>query len=60
VQIADVPGRHEPGTGELDVEAHLRTLERAGYTGWIGLEYAPSGTSADSFAWLPREHRASA
>jgi hydroxypyruvate isomerase len=60
VQVADAPGRHEPGTGGLDVEAHLRTLEAAGYAGWIGLEYKPSAASADSFGWLPRERRAAA
>jgi hydroxypyruvate isomerase len=57
VQIADAPGRHEPGTGELDIERHLRTLEAAGYAGWVGLEYKPSGASADSFGWLPRQRR---
>jgi hydroxypyruvate isomerase len=57
VQIADVPGRHEPGTGTLDVDRYLGRLAAAGYAGWVGLEYAPSGTSHDSFAWLPRERR---
>jgi len=57
VQIADAPGRHEPGTGELDLDGYLAKLERAGYDGWVGLEYVPSGASADSFGWLPRERR---
>ena len=57
VQIADAPGRHEPGTGTLDVDRYLGRLAAAGYAGWVGLEYAPSGTSHDSFAWLPRERR---
>jgi hydroxypyruvate isomerase len=57
VQIADAPGRHEPGTGELDVDGYLAKLEQAGYSGWVGLEYVPSGPSADSFGWLPRERR---
>ncbi|MGH3876451.1 MAG: hydroxypyruvate isomerase family protein [Actinophytocola sp.] len=56
VQIADAPGRHEPGTGELDLDAHLAALEHAGYGGWVGLEYTPSGPSADSFAWLSKEN----
>jgi hydroxypyruvate isomerase len=59
VQIADAPGRHEPGTGELDLDRHLVELERVGYRGWVGLEYLPSGASADSFDWLPRERRLS-
>nr|WP_308129866.1 TIM barrel protein [Kitasatospora aureofaciens] len=59
VQIADNPGRNEPGTGELDFEDLFARLTAAGYTGPIGLEYRPStGVSADSFGWLPREHRA--
>jgi hydroxypyruvate isomerase len=57
VQIADAPGRHEPGTGSLDLDRHLGALAAAGYDGWVGLEYTPSGASADSFAWLPRERR---
>jgi len=57
VQIADAPGRHEPGTGSLDLDRHLGQLAAAGYRGWVGLEYQPSGASADSFAWLPRERR---
>jgi hydroxypyruvate isomerase len=60
VQIADHPGRHEPGTGELDLARHLEELAAAGYDGWIGLEYTPSGASADSFGWLPRERRSAA
>jgi hydroxypyruvate isomerase len=58
VQIADVPGRHEPGTGSLDLDRLLGELAAAGYDGWVGLEYTPSGASADSFGWLPRERRA--
>ncbi|HEX2063895.1 MAG TPA: TIM barrel protein, partial [Acidimicrobiales bacterium] len=54
VQIADAPGRNEPGTGELDLDRYLGELAAAGYDGWIGLEYKPSGASADSFGWLHR------
>jgi hydroxypyruvate isomerase len=57
VQIADAPGRHEPGTGALDLDRHLCALAAAGYHGWVGLEYTPSGASADSFAWLPPQRR---
>ncbi|RHW26061.1 hydroxypyruvate isomerase [Nocardioides immobilis] len=57
VQIADAPGRNEPGTGELPLERQLADLEAGGYRGWVGLEYKPSGTTLDSFGWLPRERR---
>jgi hydroxypyruvate isomerase len=57
VQIADAPGRNEPGTGELDIDHHLDRIAATGYDGWVGLEYKPSGASADSFDWLPRERR---
>jgi hydroxypyruvate isomerase len=60
VQIADAPGRHEPGTGALDLDRYLGKLDAAGYRGWVGLEYQPSGASPDSFAWLPRERRGAA
>lgn len=59
VQVADAPGRHQPGTGALDVAGLLRTLVATGYAGWVGLEYAPLGPSADSFAWLPPALRGS-
>ncbi|MCQ8774202.1 TIM barrel protein [Streptomyces telluris] len=52
VQLADAPGRGEPGTGTLDVPVLLKRLEQAGYDGWVGLEYRPSGPSADAFGWL--------
>lgn len=58
VQIADAPGRNEPGTGNLPLDRQLAALEAAGYAGWVGLEYKPATTSADSFDWLPRERRA--
>jgi hydroxypyruvate isomerase len=57
VQVADAPGRHEPGTGTLNLDRYLGMLATAGYDGWVGLEYQPSGATADSFAWLPRERR---
>jgi hydroxypyruvate isomerase len=62
VQIADAPGRNEPGTGDLPLDRQLSDLQAAGYTGWVGLEYKPSdpADSAASFAWLPRERRAAA
>lgn len=57
VQIADAPGRNEPGTGTLPLEAQLTALAANGYAGWVGLEYKPSTTTADSFTWLPRARR---
>jgi len=53
VQVADAPGRHEPGTGTLGVTAWLDRLAASGYDGWVGLEYVPTGSSVDSFHWLP-------
>lgn len=58
VQIADVPGRHEPGTGQLPIEHYLTALETAGYSGYVGLEYVPSSTSERAFDWLARARRA--
>ena len=59
VQIADNPGRGAPGTGSLDFTALVDRLKKAGYDGWIGLEYKPGdGPSADSFGWLPASRRA--
>lgn len=59
VQVADVPGRHQPGTGTLDLAGCLDALRAADYRGWVGLEYVPLGPSEDSFAWLPRGRRGS-
>jgi hydroxypyruvate isomerase len=59
VQIADNPGRGAPGTGSLPLEDLLDQLRKAGYDGWVGLEYQPGDKpSAEAFAWLPREARA--
>ncbi len=60
VQIADCPGRGEPGTGTLDLERQLGALEARGYAGWVGLEYKPTTDTEHSLAWLPRERRAAA
>lgn len=58
VQIADAPGRGEPGSGRLDLDRYLAALEGRGYRGWVSLEYKPTGTTEESLAWLPRERRA--
>lgn len=52
VQLADVPGRHEPGTGEIHYENIFKALKEARYEGLVGLEYTPKGSSEESFAWL--------
>ncbi|WP_407289017.1 TIM barrel protein [Streptomyces sp. BP-8] len=59
VQIADNPGRGAPGTGELDFDGLIDRLRKAGYDGFIGLEYKPGeGPSAGAFEWLPAPLRA--
>ncbi|NEB78277.1 TIM barrel protein [Streptomyces sp. SID14478] len=59
VQIADNPGRGAPGTGSLPLEELLDQLKKAGYEGYVGLEYKPGDApSAESFGWLAHEHRA--
>jgi hydroxypyruvate isomerase len=55
VQIADAPGRHQPGTGEINYDFVLRHLDRSGYDGWVGLEYVPEGDTLSSLRWLDRE-----
>jgi hydroxypyruvate isomerase len=52
IQIADHPGRHEPGTGELDFPAMFASLEHAGYAGWLGCEYRPETTTAEGLRYL--------
>ena len=52
VQVADVPGRHEPGTGTIDWPAFLTWLSDSGYKGRIGLEYEPVGSTTESLAYL--------
>ena len=58
VQIADSPGRGEPGTGEIQYPFVLAELENLGYDGYVGLEYNPAtGTTGESFGWLPEQGR---
>jgi hydroxypyruvate isomerase len=52
VQIADHPGRHQPGTGEIDFAALFELLDDSGYPGTVGLEYIPSPNTAASLGWL--------
>lgn len=60
VQVADAPGRHEPGTGSLDIDGPLSALEYRGYSGWVGLEYKPAAGTDDGLTWLARERRGTA
>ena len=50
VHVADVPGRHEPGSGTVDWAAYMATLRELGYGGRIGLEYWPTGSTEESLA----------
>ncbi len=52
VQLADNPGRHQPGTGEINFPFLLRQIDELGYQGWIGCEYLPTSATMASFAWL--------
>jgi hydroxypyruvate isomerase len=51
IQIADVPGRHEPGSGELNFKFLLAHIDRLGYSGWIGCEYNPKGETVVGLTW---------
>jgi hydroxypyruvate isomerase len=52
IQIADNPGRHEPGTGEINFNHLLSAIEKMGYNGYIGCEYKPLRKTEDGLAWL--------
>jgi hydroxypyruvate isomerase len=52
VQVADNPGRHQPGTGEINFPFLFQELDRLGYKGYVGLEYVPSPDSRSSFGWI--------
>lgn len=51
IQVGDVPGRHEPGSGELNFPFILRQIEALGWQGWIGCEYAPSTCTNETLGW---------
>jgi hydroxypyruvate isomerase len=53
IQIGDVPGRHEPGSGEIDYPTIFALLDRLGYRGWVGAEYHPSRPTEETLGWLP-------
>ncbi|WP_338662766.1 2-oxo-tetronate isomerase [Pararoseomonas sp. SCSIO 73927] len=52
VQVADAPGRNEPGTGELNLPFLFDRIDAAGYRGWIGCEYRPARTTAEGLGWF--------
>ncbi len=57
VQLADNPGRNEPGTGEINYRFLFEHLDRIGYQGWIGCEYKPATTTAAGLGWM-KSHNA--
>jgi hydroxypyruvate isomerase len=51
IQLADVPDRHEPGSGEINFDFLLRHLDSLGYSGWVGCEYNPKGDTLEGLKW---------
>ena len=52
MQLADTPGRHEPGTGEIHYPFLLEHIDRLGYSGWIGCEYRPHAGTHEGLGWI--------
>jgi hydroxypyruvate isomerase len=52
LQLADNPGRHEPGSGEINYPFLFRTLDEAGYKGWMGCEYKPARGTVEGLGWM--------
>lgn len=52
IQLADNPGRHEPGTGEINYPFLYEHLNRIGYTGWVGAEYKPKTSTEAGLGWF--------
>lgn len=53
-QLADAPGRHEPGTGTIDYSSLLPLIEGLEYSGWVGCEYHPQADTAAGLGWMRR------
>ncbi|MCZ4304337.1 hydroxypyruvate isomerase [Zoogloeaceae bacterium G21618-S1] len=53
MQLADTPGRHEPGTGEINFPFLFRHIDALGYVGWIGCEYTPLADTLSGLGWRP-------
>jgi hydroxypyruvate isomerase len=58
LQLADNPGRNEPGTGEINYPFLCRYLDEIGYRGWVGCEYKPKTTTAEGLAWFAAQKSA--
>ena len=54
IQIADIPGRGEPGSGEIDYDSFLSTLDGIGYDKWVALEYVPTGDTIETLKWIEK------
>ncbi len=52
IQFADTPGRHEPGTGEINFATVFPAIDRIGYRGWLGAEYKPATDTVDGLGWF--------
>ena len=52
IQVSNAPGRHEPGYGEIDYADIFKTIDLAGYTGWVGYEYTPQGRTEQGLNWM--------
>lgn len=52
IQLADNPGRNEPGTGEINYPFLFRHLDAIGYRGWIGCEYKPKASTTEGLGWM--------
>jgi hydroxypyruvate isomerase len=52
IQLADNPGRNEPGSGEINYAFLFKHLDRIGYRGWVGCEYKPAARTEDGLGWI--------
>jgi hydroxypyruvate isomerase len=52
IQFADCPGRGQPGTGQINFNRMFSAIEKSGYSGWVGAEYKPVGTTSESLDWF--------
>lgn len=52
IQFSDTPNRSQPGTGQIDFQKQFAAIAQSDYTGWVGAEYKPIGTTANSLGWF--------
>ena len=57
IQIADNPGRNEPGTGEINYPFLYEHIDRIGYAGWVGAEYKPKAGTVEGLGWFQADCR---